>query len=160
MREPTRYGAPMSNPFLWSLVLAIHLLCMAYWIGGGLYAAIVSRSTVALLEPAQRQNVQMQLIARYFRTLLHIIPTALVTGWLLVIHTGGFANMSLPINLMQGLALVMALIFVSAYLGPFQSLRRAIRPQPALFNKVRQRVIIMVGVGVLTVLCAAMGGNM
>ncbi|WP_243443838.1 hypothetical protein [Asaia prunellae] len=76
----------MSNPFLWSVILALHLLCMAYWIGGGLYAAIVSRSTVALLEPAQRQNVQIQLIGRYFRALLHVIPTALITGWLLVIH--------------------------------------------------------------------------
>ncbi|WP_222547138.1 hypothetical protein [Asaia lannensis] len=150
----------MSNPFLWSLVLALHLLCMAYWIGGGIYAVIVSRSTVALLEPAQRQNVQMQLIARYFRALLHIVPTALVTGWLLVIHMGGFGVMSLPINIMQGLALIMALLFLSAYFGPFQSLRRAIRPQPVLFDKVRKRVMLMVGVGILTVIAAAMGGNM
>ncbi|NVN05931.1 hypothetical protein HW509_10035 [Asaia spathodeae] len=149
----------MSNPFLWSVILALHLLCMAYWIGGGLYAAIVSRSTVALLEPAQRQNVQIQLIARYFRALLHIVPTALVTGWLLVLHMGGFGAMSPPINIMQGLALIMALIFLSAYFGPFQSLRRAIRPQPALFAKVRLRVILMVAVGVLTVFCAAMGGD-
>ncbi|WP_242403330.1 hypothetical protein [Asaia platycodi] len=152
-------GEDMSNPFLWSVILALHLLCMAYWIGGGLYAAIVSRSTVALLEPAQRQNVQIQLIARYFRALLHIVPTALVTGWLLVLHMGGFGAMSLPINIMQGLALIMALIFVNAYFGPFQTLRRAIRPQPALFAKVRQRVIVMVAVGVLTVFFAAMGGN-
>ncbi|RUT25628.1 hypothetical protein C0V97_10925 [Asaia sp. W19] len=149
----------MSNPYLWSVILALHLLCMAYWIGGGLYAALVSRSTVALLEPAQRQNVQIQLIARYFRALLHIIPTALITGWLLVIHAGGFATMSLPINIMQGLALVMALVFVNAYLGPFQSLRRAIRPQPALFDAVRKRVMLMVAIGVLTVFFAAMGGN-
>lgn len=150
----------MSNPFLWSLVLALHLLCMAYWIGGGLYAAVVSRSTVALLEPAQRQNVQIQLIARYFRTLLHIVPTALVSGWLLVIHMGGFGAMSLPINVMQGLALIMALLFLSAYFGPFQSLRRAIRPQPALFDTVRKRVLLMVAVGVLTVIAGAMSGTM
>lgn len=150
----------MSNPFLWSLVLALHLLCMAYWIGGGLYAVIVSRSTVALLEPAQRQNVQTQLIARYFRGLLHIVPTVLVTGWLLVFHMGGFSVMSLPINIMQGLALIMALLFLNAYFGPFQSLRRAIRPQPALFDKVRKRIVLMIGVGILTVIAAAMSGNM
>ncbi|GBQ10800.1 hypothetical protein [Swaminathania salitolerans] len=149
----------MSNPFLWSLILALHLLSMAYWVGGGVYAALASRSAAALLEPAPRQTVQLQLLGRYFRTLLHVVPTALVSGWLLVIHMGGFGAMSLPVNIMQGLGLIMTLFFLSIYFGPFQSLRRAIRPQPALFATVRRRVLIMVALGVVTVVCGAMSGN-
>lgn len=146
----------MSNPFLWSIILTLHLLSMAYWIGGGFYTALSTRGAAALLEPAQRQTVLLQLFGRYFRTLIPIIPTALLTGWLLVLHMGGFASLPLPINIMQGLALIMALIFLSLYFGPFQSLRRAIRPQPDLFTTVRRRVLLMVCLGILTVLCAAL----
>ncbi|AOX18198.1 hypothetical protein [Kozakia baliensis] len=149
----------MSSPILWSLVLTLHVLCVAFWVGGGAFAALITRSSLTLLDQAQRQSVQLQYLNRYFRGLWHVVPLALISGWLLIIHMGGFANVIWPINAMQLLAILMAIVFLNAFYGPFKAARRAIRPQPAMFNAVRLRIVAMVALGVLAILCGALGSG-
>lgn len=56
-------------------------------------------------------------IGPLFKVLTHVIPTALITGWLLIIHEGGFANAPWTTNLMQLLGIIMAVLFVMMYWG-------------------------------------------
>ncbi|AQS87077.1 hypothetical protein AA101099_0981 [Neoasaia chiangmaiensis NBRC 101099] len=147
----------MAGSILWSLVLALHILCIAYWVGGGAFLTLTLRNSITLLEPAARLNVQLQTYSRYCRGLRHIVPVTLLTGWALVFHVGGFAMVPWPINAMQLLGLVMTAVYLSVELGPLRAARRAIRPQPALFNTIRNRIVIMLALGALTILCAAMG---
>lgn len=147
----------MTLSVLWSLVLAIHVLAMAYWVGGGLFAIATTRASVTLLDVNTRQNVLLQTYSRYCRTLMHLIPASLLTGWAMVIHDGGFAVMPWPIDMMQVLGIVMAIVFIWTLRGPLQSARRAMRPQAKLFDAIRTRIAIMVGLGALTTLCAALG---
>lgn len=149
----------MSSPTLWSLLLAVHVICVVFWLGGALYAALIMRSSVSLLDQAQRQSVQLQSLARYFRGLWHVVPFALLSGWGLIYHMGGFGNVIWPINAMQVLALGMAAVFVSTFYGPFRAARRAIRPQASLFDSIRIRLMIMVACGILAILCGAMGSG-
>ncbi|GAJ29418.1 hypothetical protein [Acidomonas methanolica] len=148
----------MIQPILWSLLLALHLLCMAYWVGGGLNAVLVARSGTALLDGAQRQTVLLQIYSRYCRALMHIVPVSLLSGWGLVLHLGGFAHLAWPINAMQALGVIMAALFVSIVRGPLRTARRAIRPQAATFATIRTRIVYMVALGILTTLCASLAG--
>lgn len=146
----------MTGSILWSIVLALHILSMTYWVGGGAYAALAGRSSLALLDTAQRQNVLLQLYSRYYRGLWHVIPLSLLTGWLLAIHIGGFAALPWTVNVMQLIGIIMAAIFLSAVFGPLRAARRAIRPQPTVFATIHTRIVVMVALGAITTLCASM----
>lgn len=147
----------MSHSIVWSLVLALHILCIVVWIGGAVYATTILRPSLSLLDNTQRNSVHLQTLGRFFKMLTHVIPTALITGWLLILHEGGFAHVPWTTNAMQGLGVIMALLFVRILTGPYQKARRAIRPQPATFDSIRSQILIIVAMGVLAVLVAAMG---
>ncbi|MBB2175925.1 CopD family protein [Gluconacetobacter johannae] len=146
----------MSHSILWSLVLAIHLTGMAAWVGGMVYAVFVLRPSLSLLDATQRASVHLQTLGRFFRIVWHTMPMVLVTGWLMILHEGGFAVVSWQVNAMQLLGLAMAGLFARIYFGPYQKARRAIRPQPATFDSIRSLVLVNITLGVLTILAAAM----
>ncbi|NVN11695.1 MULTISPECIES: CopD family protein [Nguyenibacter] len=146
----------MTSSILWSLVLAIHILGMTAWVGGMVHAVFVLRPSLGLLDATQRASVHLQTLTRFFRMVWHLMPTVLVSGWLLVLHEGGFAAVPWQVNAMQLLGLAMAALFARIYFGPFQKARRAIRPQPAIFDSIRALVLANTGLGVLTILAAAM----
>ena len=147
----------MSHSILWSLILALHLISIVLWVGGAAYAAIILRPSLTLLDTTQRNSVHLQTLNRFFKMLTHVVPTALITGWLMIIHEGGFAAAPWTTNAMQGLGLVMALVFVRVMMGPYQKVRRAIRPQAATFDSIRTQILIVVALGILTILVASMG---
>ena len=127
------------------------------WIGGGFYAVVVLRPSLSLLDNTQRSSVHLQTLQRFFKMLKHIVPTVLITGWLMIIHEGGFAHAPWTTNVMQAIGLIMAILFIRILSGPYQKLRRAIRPQPATFDAVRKQIMLIVALGLLTVVVASMG---
>ncbi|MBR0559470.1 hypothetical protein [Neokomagataea anthophila] len=149
----------MSAYIIWSLVLAVHLLGIAYWVGGSLYTTLVTRSTVNLLDPTPRATVLLQSYARFFRGLWHVMGATLISGWAMIFHDGGFGAVPMAINIMQGLALIMAIIFVTTVQGPFRRARRALRPSPEMFATLRRRTAIMALCGILTIVTAAFAGT-
>ncbi|GBQ72380.1 hypothetical protein AA103196_3045 [Ameyamaea chiangmaiensis NBRC 103196] len=146
----------MSHSLLWSLVLAIHIAGMTLWVGGAAYAVLVLRPSLGLLDTTQRSSVHLQTLNRFFRIVWHVMPMVLASGWAMVLHEGGFANTPWPVNLMQLLGLVMAGLFASAFFGPYRKARRALRPQPALFDAVRTRVGLVAVLGMVTILSASL----
>ncbi|QDH16211.1 hypothetical protein [Swingsia samuiensis] len=146
----------MIEPIIWSLVLAMHLLSMTYWVGGSIYSSLVVRSTVSLLDPNPKASVLLQNYTRFFKGLWQVVPFALLSGWALIFHEGGFANVNWPINLMQVIGLVMAIIFFVTARGPFLKARRALRPQVSLFNTLQKRTALMAILGVINIIVASM----
>ena len=145
---------------LWGLVLAVHLLGMAMWVGGSAYALLVLRPSLNLLDQTQRVSVSLQTLRRFFRLVWHVMPLVLLTGWSMeIFREGGFANADWHINAMQGLALVMAATFLWAFFGPFQRARRAIRPQPKTFESIRSLVTANLAIGIAIVVIASLGHN-
>ncbi|MBO1325865.1 hypothetical protein K2X14_13030 [Acetobacter sp. TBRC 12305] len=147
----------MPHSILWSLVLALHLISIIFWVGGGAYAVVVLRPSLGLLDATQRNSVHLQTMARFFKGLTHAIPTALITGWLMIFHEGGFANVPWTTNLMQLAGILMALLFARLYFGAYQKARRAIRPQASVFDSIRTQVLVIVALGMLAVLAASLG---
>jgi len=146
----------MSHSVIWSLVLAIHIAGMTVWVGGTTYAVLILRPSLSLLDATQRASVHLQTLNRFFRAVWHVMPMVLASGWAMLLHEGGFANTPMPVNLMQLLGVIMAGLFVSVHFGPFQKARRAIRPQPAMFDTIRTRLGIIAILGMLTILAAAL----
>ncbi|MXV35435.1 MULTISPECIES: hypothetical protein [unclassified Saccharibacter] len=139
---------------VWSLVLALHLLCMAYWVGGAFYCLQLRRAT-RLLEPAQATTVLLQSYSRYLRALWHVVPLAFITGIALFVRAGG--HLPWPYHLMSFCGVMMAIAFLTMFFGPLKTARRAIRPQPQTFVTLHRRTAIMLFWGVVAVLSGSFG---
>ena len=217
------HPAAPGGSILWGLVLSVHLLAMATWIGGAAYTVLVMRPRLGLLDNTQRNSVQLQCLTRYFRLVWHVMPLVLITGWLmLAFPLGGFndpdwhvqamqgigvaiallfagpptwdprpaylagllylslaatalafslyyriiqtigpgraaySSVLVPVQAMQGIGVVIALLFAYAYFRPLRKVRRAIRPQPADFERVRSLVSTNLYLGVLVVVIASL----
>ncbi|MFT8718288.1 hypothetical protein [Acetobacter sp.] len=142
---------------LWSLVLTLHIAGMAVWVGGATYAVAVLRPSLTLLDKAQRSSVHLLTLKRFLRVVWHVMPTVLITGWIMILHEGGFAVMPWTTNVMQLLGVIMAGLFLRVFYGPYQTARRAIRPKQETFDSIRTLMLGVIACGMLTILCASMG---
>ena len=142
---------------LWGLVLAVHLLSWATWLGGAAYALFVLRPSLGLLDTTQRNSVHLQTLRRFFRLVWHVMPMVLVTGWLmLAFPLGGFNNPDWHIQTMQALGVLMALVFAYAFFGPFRKARRALRPQQGTFDSIRSLLSVTLLLGGAVVVVASL----
>ncbi|WP_428392141.1 CopD family protein [Lichenicoccus sp.] len=149
-----------SATILWGLVLTLHLLGMAVWVGGSAAMLFVLRPSLGLLDQTQRVSVDLQSLRRFLRLLWLVVPIMLLTGWAMeIFRQGGFANADWHINAMQGLGILMALVFAYLYFGPFQKARRALRPKPAMFESIRSLIGTMLVIGVAIVVVASLDHN-
>jgi uncharacterized membrane protein len=141
-----------------NLLLAVHLLSAVIWVGGMFYAIVILRPGLAVLDAAPRLQVHMVTLKKFFFYVWHVMPLMILTGWAMVFLVwGGFAAIPWSINAMQGLGILMALIFLYAFFGPWQRLRRAIRPPPDLVPRIRSLMITNLVLGMITVVIGALG---
>ena len=142
---------------LWSLILTLHLAGMAVWVGGALYSGLILPPSLSLLDKTQKASVSLQAMRRYFRMSWPVIPAVLISGWLMILHEGGFAVVPWTTNAMQLLGLVMAALTLRAFAGPYQKARRALRPQQDTFDTLRLQLLGLGLLGVITVMTASLG---
>lgn len=148
----------MSSTLLWAGVLTLHLLCVSYWFGGAVYCTQMPRITRAL-DALPAFSVQTQAYGRYLRGLWHVVPLALLSGgalvWRLMTQTGG--HMSWPYHVMALCGLLMTLLFGWMVFGVYNKIKRALRPQPALFAKLHRLAIFTSLLGTIAMACGAAG---
>ena len=139
-------------------MLAVHLLAAAAWVGGMLYALVVLRPALAVLDAGPRLQVHMLTLKRFFLVVWHAMPLMLLTGWGMVFSVwGGMAHLPWYVNVMQLLAIIMAAIFLYTYFGPAMRLRRAIRPGPELLVRIRLMLTINLVLGAITIVVGSCG---
>jgi uncharacterized membrane protein len=144
------------NAWLLNGLLAVHVLSATAWIGGMFYTLVVLRPALAALDAAPRLQMHMLTLKRFFLVVWHAMPLMLLTGWGMIGVAGwGMGHLPWFVNVMQGLAIVMAGIFLYTFFGPFRRLRRAIRPGPELLSRIRLMVSINLGLGVVIVVVAS-----
>ncbi len=150
----------MSPHILWlpNTLLALHLLAATAWVGGMLYALVVLRPALGVLDPPQRLQLHMVTLKRFFLVVWHAMPIMLLTGWAMIGAVGwSMARLPWYVNTMQLLGLVMAAVFLWAYFGPFRRLRRAIRPGPELLGRIRQLITVNLALGTAVIVVASLG---
>ena len=141
-----------------NLLLALHILAATAWVGGMLYALVVLRPALAVLDTAPRLQVHMLALKRFFLVVWHAMPIMLLTGWAMIGLAGwGMAHLPWYVNVMQLLGILMAAVFLYVFFGPFRRLRRAIRPGPELLDRIRLLITVNLALGVAVIVVASLG---
>lgn len=108
------------------ILLALHLLGAAVWVGGMFFALLVLRPSLSVLEPPQRLALHAQVFRRFFRVVWHVMPLMLISGVAMVPAGYGFATRSTAVQVMALFGLIMSAVFVGIYFGPWKRLRDAL----------------------------------
>lgn len=147
-----------------SLALSLHVLAVVIWVGGMVFAYMFLRPAAAtLLEPPQRLTVWNGVFARFFPWVWACVAVILVSGyWMLLGPFGGFANAPLFVHTMNGLGLLMIVIYAVVFFVPYAQLRQAVAAQdwPAggqALAKIRVLVGINMSIGLITIAIATAG---
>lgn len=152
---------PVSSSTFWGLVLAVHLISMAAWVGGMIYALVVVRRALAVLDPAPRMQVHLIALKRFFLVVWHAVAGSILTGYAMIVFAyGGFAHLHWSINVMNLLGLLMTAVFLFLFFGPYRKLRRAIRPTPELLGRVRTLVSVNLALGLAVIVVASVGAGL
>ncbi|MGH7044338.1 MAG: CopD family protein [Acetobacteraceae bacterium] len=147
----------VTNP--WGWVLALHILCAVVWVGGMFFALVVVRPGFALLEPPQRVALHHRMLRRFLLVIWHAMPLILLSGYAMVFgFYGGFRHLPWNVNAMQGIGLLMAVVFLVIVFGPYRRFRAAVGTARALeaAEKIRRLILANLVLGVIVVVLAAL----
>src|ERR1700730_670099 len=107
--------------------LVLHALSAVVWVGGMFFAHQVLRPAAAALDPRPRLLLWERVLGRFFAWVIAAIVLLLGSGYAMVFAVfGGFGKVGLHVNLMQGLGILMMLLFFHLYFAPWRRFRRAV----------------------------------
>jgi uncharacterized membrane protein len=144
-----------------SVLLALHLLGAVVWVGGMAFALLVLRPSLALLDPPQRLALHAQVFRRFFLIVWHAMPILLASGYAILFGIlGGFAGVNWAVHVMHLFGLVMAVVFLAIFFGPWRTFRAALARQDraaaaASVDRIRMLIQANLAIGVVTVVVAA-----
>lgn len=146
------------------LTLGLHTVAAVIWVGGMFFAHMALRPVLAELAPAERLKLWEGIFPRFFFWVWVSIITLLVTGYGVIIWGyGGFAGLAPHINIMQGIGLVMMLLYAWMYFVPYQAFRRALiagdlPTAGAAQARIRRVITVNLPLGLVTAAIGATGG--
>ena len=146
-----------------TIALILHALSAVVWVGGMFFAHQVLRPAAASLEPAPRLLLWSRVLGRFFAWVIATIVLLLASGYALVFAVfGGFSSVGLHVHLMQGIGILMMLLFFHLYFAPWRRFRGAVQRQdyPAAARQLNQiRVIVAINLilGLITVAVGSSG---
>lgn len=137
---------------------ALHLLCAVLWVGGMFFAYVVLRPSLTAIDPPQRMLVNTQVHRRFFLVVWHAMPLILITGFAMLGFRGGMATAPWQIHAMMGLGLLMSIIFVVIFFGPYRQFRRTIdrNRMASTQNNIRKLIGVNLVLGILAVIIAGL----
>ncbi|HUW98830.1 MAG TPA: CopD family protein [Acidiferrobacter sp.] len=148
-----------------SFLIALHGLLAVIWVGGMFFAHVMLRPAAQTLEPSVRLPLWSRIFARFFPWVWAAVIILPASGYFIVAtRFGGFANLPLYINIMQGIGIVMILLYLHIFFAPYQRLRRNVgtgdfgQAAKAL-GQIRQLVGINTILGFITIFVALVGTN-
>lgn len=145
---------------IWGMVLAVHILCAAIWVGGMFFAYLVLRPSLGVLDAPQRMLLHTQIFRRFFLVVWHAMPLILLSGFAMLFGVfGGPANVPWTVQTMMGLGLIMSAVFVIIVFGPYARFRRTTDRARMASNidAIRKLIGLNLILGLITVFIAAFG---
>src|SRR5437868_15222173 len=107
--------------------LVLHALSAVVWVGGMFFAHQVLRPAAAALDPGPRLELWSRVLGRFFAWVIAAIVLLLASGYGMIFGVyAGFRGIGLHIHLMQGLGIVMMLLFFHLYFAPWRRFRAAL----------------------------------
>jgi uncharacterized membrane protein len=148
-------------PALHALLLFLHLLAAAAWVGGMFFAHFALRPAAAeVLQPPQRLPLLAAALGRFFRLTAVSVAVILVSGFAMLLPVG-FARAPVAWHLMATLGVVMAVIYGHIAHALYPRLRAAVAagswPQAAeVLGAIRGRVALNLALGTAAFAAAAL----
>ena len=146
--------------------LVLHMLSAVFWVGGMLFAHMFLRPVAAAqLEPPVRLTLWVGVFNRFFPIVWLSVLFLPLTGYMMLFDIwGSMAATPVYIHIMNGLGIVMILIYMHVYFAPFKRLKEAVIKQDwpeggRNLNIIRKMVGINMTIGCL-VIAVASGGRM
>ncbi len=148
-----------------SVAVSLHLLSAVIWVGGMFFAYVVLRPVAgASLEQSARLVFWSKIFDRFFPWVWAAVLLLLTSGYFMVFkYLGGFAALGLDIHIMQGIGIIMMLLFMHLYFAPYRRLKAAVRSEDwadgaRRLNQIRQIVAINTVLG-LSLIVIGSGGR-
>jgi len=146
-----------------TVALILHTLSAVVWVGGMFFAHQVLRPGAVGLEPGPRLALWSRVLGRFFSWVIAAIVLLLLTGYAMVFGVyGGFARIGLHIQLMQGIGILMMLLFLHLYFAPWRRFRAAVARQDwaqsgQQLDQIRTIVTINLALGIIVVAIGSSG---
>jgi uncharacterized membrane protein len=146
-----------------TVALILHSLSAVVWVGGMFFALLALRPATAPLEPGTRLELWSRVLERFFAWVFAAIVLLLASGYGMIFGVyAGFRGIGLHIDIMQGLGIVMMLLFFHLYFSPWRRFRAALARQdyPAAagqLNQIRAIVTINLILGLITIAVGSSG---
>jgi len=146
-----------------TVALVLHSLSAVVWVGGMFFALFALRPAAAPLEPGPRLLLWSRVLERFFLWVMAAIVLLLASGYAMIFGVyAGFRGIGLHINIMQGLGIIMMLLFFHLYFAPWRRFRAAVGRQdyPAAAHQLNQiRVIVTINLilGLITIAVGSSG---
>ena len=143
------------------LLVALHALAAAIWVGGMAFAHFSLRPAARTFDPPIRLPFMAAVLGSFFRFVWGAIVLLLLTGYgIMSIH--GFGGWGVYVHLMQASGLIMMALFAHLWFAPWKRMERAVdaKDWPAAaraLDQIRQIVTINLMLGTVTVLMGAGG---
>ena len=110
-----------------SVAIALHALAAVIWVGGMFFAYMALRPSVGPLAPPDRLGLWRRTFDKFFPWVWLAIAVLLITGyWVLFREFGGFRSAGLHVHIMQGIGIVMMLLFAHLWFAPYKRLKQAL----------------------------------
>jgi uncharacterized membrane protein len=105
----------------------LHILATVVWVGGMFFAHMSLRPAAnELLEPNSRLPLWLLVFQRFFFWVWVSIVSLLISGGLLLVLKGGFAQLPIHVHIMVGTGLFMVFLFCVLYFIHYPRFQRSV----------------------------------
>ena len=136
----------------------IHVLSAVIWVGGMFFAYMTLRPVAAqTLEPPLRLTLWVGVFKRFFPYVWASVILLPLTGYNLMFSMwGGFATTPMYVHIMNGIGMIMILIYMHVYFAPFKRLKMAVAIQDwpdgaKHLNQIRMLIRINLSLGLILI---------
>lgn len=146
-----------------ALLIALHVLAVVVWVGGMAFAYVVLRPSAAPLDAEVRLAFWQRVFRRFFPWVWTSILVLLASGYgMIFVYFGGFAAAELFIHVMQGIGIVMMLLFMHLFFVPWRRFCRAMTGKHFTeaaknLDQIRRIVAVNLVLGLITIVVGASG---
>ena len=147
-----------------AISLALHLVASVIWVGGMFFAYMILRPVAAgQLEPPVRLKLWSEVFRRFFVWVWGIIIIIPATGYLMILKNwDGFKFVTMDIHIMHGIGILMVLLYLHLYFGPYRKMDEAltdnnIEEAGRRLGQIRGVVAINMTLGLIVTIVASAG---
>jgi len=108
------------------IAITLHLLAALIWVGGMFFAYMAMRPASQFLEPAMQLTLWSNTLKHFFPWVWLSIIFILVSGFWLIVVSGGMGDVGSHVHVMLLLGIIMILMFMHVFFSPYKKLTRSV----------------------------------